>query len=1130
MRSCHSLPVRRFQSVNGLRELSALLIGRSMMSFAGSLMVLGLVGCGGGEDFSKPPEGVASRLSKAAEQPKEKAAEESTAVANAAKVGTAVEAKPDEDVAQNNTDTKGATSDSPAGTVGESEKSDSADVKSNEAHKNHDNAKSPENTLASDSKPADAKPSESKTTVSHSGKAMPLEGLGAVDESSGTSASAAEPAKKSDEEETMTASGRTAKSLSDKKEENSKMTVAENAGGLLGSLKSSKAASAAKKENPTGDYDAPDVLTRFGRMAMSQPDWLRLVTRLSRRFYVATNSDSTRILASSGERSAGVVEISVLPPVRGRYGTADENEGELLQAVTSLQGQLTCVELTSDGQTALFGTVDGRVLVRTITGKRNWDVYARDLFLFQDEIRTVSRLSDNAIVVLRELSSGRFLSIDVKGAASIWNTSDIIAAVDDIQTLDVAEILKRSSSVRSPQAIATIPIEGLQILSVSESADGQWIAIVSSAETITIIHAESAEVVDTLNAAHFADTQPVSVAFLSGKNELLAGLADGRIFRRAFGKDAAPVSGVNDAGEPVDYDAVFIPDVKDRPDSITVIAPVPETNFVYVGSVSGTLARLDLTQKRMELLPTKLGGAVIVLNVSPYGTLGIGDERRGVLFDRPMSPITREIPGPRDLSLPTDETLKETNNSENQTPGARPIRKASPIQETAIDPEMIGVRPTSAELALIQHQLRTTGDEDRKEQYRKDLLRITGRSRNLPAALAEKKQIIEGDKEVISVPMLAEFTTDFLFTERAWQDVRLTCSDDGKTAVVSHISRPGVLLVDLPTGVILRRWIDLPNARQYFLNDRFGRIMPTLPVSAELSALSGLIHSDPHRPFLTCAVSPNRTLTVLGHFGRPGLAEKSITIIDDVPGKRTESLEMFESMVTALEFSANGESLYASFRSRDQSILQELDPVDLRVRATLIQEPLSGAISEDISNALDDQVGTLLIHSSEANRALLTFGTYSDGPQLRLWRRSSKSWPQENVLAFKDKQFVPDADVLQPLAFVNHQEAKIAVVTKDGLSLLNTKKGKLEQQIPIPSVGSRRPCVCFTPDEKWFIAGDADGNVHALLLTSPTRKPLRFEAHSGPVAGMCASDNGKFLLTAGEDNRLRLWDLEVFLN
>ncbi len=72
------------------------------------------------------------------------------------------------------------------------------------------------------------------------------------------------------------------------------------------------------------------------------------------------------------------------------------------------------MELTSDGQTALFGTVDGRVLVRTITGKRNWDVYARDLFLFQDEIRTISRLSDNAIVVLRELSSGRFLSIDVK--------------------------------------------------------------------------------------------------------------------------------------------------------------------------------------------------------------------------------------------------------------------------------------------------------------------------------------------------------------------------------------------------------------------------------------------------------------------------------------------------------------------------------------------------------------------------------------------------------------------------------------------------------------------------------------------------------------------------------------------
>lgn len=444
-----------------------------------------------------------------------------------------------------------------------------------------------------------------------------------------------------------------------------------------------------------------------------------------------------------------------------------------------------------------------------------------------------------------------------------------------------------------------------------------------------------------------------------------------------------------------------------------------------------------------------------------------------------------------------------------------------------MDQDMVGIRPPQPELALLHHQLRSAKDQDRRQAVRRSILQAQGKGDKLNEPPREGDP---ADGKSSAEPVLtAEFTADFVFTGRTWQDVRMACSQDGMLAVLSHPSQPGISIVDMPTGVVLRRWTEVSTARQFLLNEQSGRLIPSGPASAELSLGSGALMSDPIKRYLVCAVSPNEKSTVLGQFGNTGLASNSLTHINDEASSRSDSLEMFESMVTALAYSSSGDSLYASFRSRDQTMLQELDPYSLSVRATLVTEPLPGAVPADFTEALDGTCGVTFIQSSGSNKSLLTYGTHKDGAQVRLWKRSSKGWPQESVQIFRDGSLLPDPNVLQPVAFVNQQDSKIAIVTKTGLSIVSAKKEKLENQIPIPDVGARRPCSTFSPDSRWLIAGDAEGKIWLVSLSNPTRKPISFQAHSGPIAGLAVSRNGKFMLTAGEDNRVRSWSVEKFL-
>ena len=553
--------------------------------------------------------------------------------------------------------------------------------------------------------------------------------------------------------------------------------------------------------------------------------------------------------------------------------------------------------------------------------------------------------------------------------------------------------------------IASFPVTGFEVLSITVDEEFQLGAIVTSAEEVYIFRTDTCELIETLKADLFADTKPVCVAFVNSGAEILAGLADGRILRRA--RTGSPeVTGLNDLGETVDYESVFVPDVQDQVSSITCIRATSSSRTIHFGTIDGTVVRYDVALKRIEQLKKRHAAAVIELCHTPHGIISIGTDRLAQLFDMPL---TAQSPDPNaeiSFQLPPDETLENAETPPPQgnlvTPASKSTRPAKArIVETSVAPDLslTGIRPVDSTLALYGHQLRTADSSEKRLEIRKLILKHRGESSH-----ADSLGIVTEEARDGPPARSGEVQTQLQFGAGEWSRVQLAVSDDGTIVAALHRSSPksrephsvsGALsLYDLPTGTALRHWTQPITSNKLSLNLPHHILSPS-PATTRFWHTTGYAASDPLRTVAASVFSADANTLIMGHAGNVGLAEPSLIRMNLETRTETNGLELFESTVTAVGLSSAEDRLIVGTRERDQLRLLELNPVTLAIQQEILRERLDGRILEKSGELLPATMpGTTLIQLSPSDKLMLTWGNYEGGSQLRLWRRGGSGWLQ----------------------------------------------------------------------------------------------------------------------------------------
>jgi len=105
----------------------------------------------------------------------------------------------------------------------------------------------------------------------------------------------------------------------------------------------------------------------------------------------------------------------------------------------------------------------------------------------------------------------------------------------------------------------------------------------------------------------------------------------------------------------------------------------------------------------------------------------------------------------------------------------------------------------------------------------------------------------------------------------------------------------------------------------------------------------------------------------------------------------------------------------------------------------------------------------------------------------------------------------------------------ILTASEDGvLKLWNATLGALELEIPKQEVAVR--CAAVYPDLKWVAAGLENGTVKVFVVDAIMKvvavADTLSQGHHGPVRSIAFSEDGRSLLTGGEDGLVKIWRLK----
>ncbi|HEV3338808.1 MAG TPA: WD40 repeat domain-containing protein [Pirellulales bacterium] len=467
----------------------------------------------------------------------------------------------------------------------------------------------------------------------------------------------------------------------------------------------------------------------------------------------------------------------------------------------------------------------------------------------------------------------------------------------------------------------------------------------------------------------------------------------------------------------------------------------------------------------------------------------------------------------------------------------------------ADDRTKIGETP---QVAASEHLLRTAHIPAERDVWRKKIQatavappkpadRPKASAKMIPRGHVPLSEIGKGDPWDLSPT--AELKTNFLFDGTANLQIEMAISSqDDLVAAALKSDSPGsksrMCVWDVATGVELRRWEAVRAGRWHAIhfagsNDAF---VYTLPDSSAFELATG--KASHFADGCLALPLPNHDEVLFGLSTSPVAASQLLAQIDGGRfHKEWSGLLGYETLVTALACSPDGHWAAVGVRERLRHKLILFDLREMSVSSVLEEAPHAKPWSTEgpvgISDAIFSPDGKRLFwhgqYGAEDFRATTAVATTTG------FNVSEKS-------IAKLKQPIVTNHVI---GYVTGELDTIYLGTKTGLVLCEGKTGKITAEIKLAQMhggqpegdekqgaekqGAEAPAsrvrYVVSTDGAWMASADDGGKVVLWDLTTPRRPCNTFAAHTGPVVGLRFSLDNHWLVTAGEENRLRVWSL-----
>ncbi len=376
--------------------------------------------------------------------------------------------------------------------------------------------------------------------------------------------------------------------------------------------------------------------------------------------------------------------------------------------------------------------------------------------------------------------------------------------------------------------------------------------------------------------------------------------------------------------------------------------------------------------------------------------------------------------------------------------------------------------------------------------------------------------------------LLTSITTDFEFDAKIFRRVELAISRDEwnlaaareSAALSNNRQVVGIVRVwDIPTKTELRSWNDVERGVLKAIQfDPTGQAILTIPDVFGFELSNGWSREVARAA--TVSLSPDGQLALLGHRGLEREHGDAVTLLELTSMQTREAkLQAYESMVPALAMSPDGKLIAVCIRERMKHRLLLLDGQTLSVKRVL--EEFNH--KESWLSPMEEYVpGVTLLQFSPDGQQLIAYGHYGpdDYRVVTFQVRDGKSSVQKN-----DKP-LPRKGSLRPMVFVSGRPY-MAVETEAALVVADIRENRPVREIPWKAPNGDKRIHAISHDGTILAFGDSTGEVELIRLDREDES-AKFRAHDGPVVGLAFSPSDHTLITAGEENQIRLWSLSAF--